>query len=271
MFTVQHIDSFGLPELQPYQTMRRQWEHREQGIFVAEGAKVVRRLLESRFIVRSVLMPEKWLAELQPLIESRAEPVHVFLAPKKLLENLTGFSMYQGLLAVGQVPEQRTLEQVLDTAPRPLLLAAADGLSSAENVGTMVRNCAAFGANALITSPTCASPFLRRAVRSSMGTIFNLPVVEAPDVSAALRFLKTRGVYCVAAHPHRHDVTLSRAKLQDCCCLLFGSEDAGIRPELLDLCDQAVAIPMTPDVDSLNVSSAAAAFLYEAARQRGTS
>lgn len=269
MFTVSHIHSLDQPELQPYQTMRRQWEHRSQGVFVAEGGKVVRRLLESRFHVKSVLMPEKWFAEFEGLIEERPEVIRVFLAPKKLLESLTGFSMYQGLLAVGQVPEPASVEAVLREAPQPWLLAAADGLSSAENVGALARNCAAFGGHALITGPTCASPFLRRAVRSSMGTIFSLPAIETASLSETLGYLKGRGVFCVAGHPHRLQTRLSEAHFRKSCCLLFGSEDAGISPELLALCDQSVAIPMAPGVDSLNVSSAAAAFLYEAARQRG--
>src|SRR5512141_957549 len=104
MLHVQSINSFDLPELAPYRTMRRQMEHREQGIFVAEGEKVVRRLLESTLTVVSVLLPEKWLRELQPLLQARGEEMQVYVAEKALLETLTGFSMYQGLLAVGKVP-----------------------------------------------------------------------------------------------------------------------------------------------------------------------
>jgi tRNA G18 (ribose-2'-O)-methylase SpoU len=85
--------------------MRRQMEHRQEGIFVAEGEKVVRRLLESQFQVVSVVLPEKWLHDLEPLLKNRAETFEVFVAEKKLLESLTGFSMYQGLLAVGNVPK----------------------------------------------------------------------------------------------------------------------------------------------------------------------
>ena len=144
MFEAQQIDSLNLPELQPYRTMRRQHEHREAGIFVAEGEKVVRRLLESQFEVVSLLLPEKWLSELEPLLRKRPEQIRVFVAEKRLLESLTGFSMYQGLLAVGRVPPAETLEKVLARAARPWLLVAVDGLTSAENLGALVRNCAAF-------------------------------------------------------------------------------------------------------------------------------
>src|SRR6266446_201180 len=143
MFTVHKIASLDLPELQPYRTMRRQLEHREQGIFVAEGEKVVRRLLESTFIVVSVLLPQKWLRELEPLLQVRPETIRVFVAEKDLLETLTGFSMYQGLLAVGKIPPLLSLEEILARGSKPRLLAAANGLSSAENLGALVRNCAA--------------------------------------------------------------------------------------------------------------------------------
>src|SRR5215469_5141203 len=137
------IDSLDLPELAPYRTMRRQAEHRQQGIFVAEGEKVVRRLLESSLTVVSVLLPEKWLRELEPLLRARGEEVQIYVAEKALLETLTGFSMYQGLLAVGKVPPLPTLPDVVARSPQPRLLAAADSLSSAENLGALVRNCAA--------------------------------------------------------------------------------------------------------------------------------
>jgi tRNA G18 (ribose-2'-O)-methylase SpoU len=269
MYRLQRIASFDMPELQPYRTMRRQHEHRQQGIFVTEGEKVVRRLLESEFRVLSVLLPEKWLTELEPLLQARPEEIQVFVAEKALLETLTGFSMYQGLLAVGRVPAMPALEEVVARSPQPRLLAAADGLSSAENLGALVRNCAAFSAQALIVGETCSSPFLRRAVRSSMGTIFQMPIVETTSLVQALRDLREHGIRCIAAHPHVAGRTLARASFAGDCCVVFGSEGYGISPAVLAACDEAAAIPMPASVDSLNVGSAAAVFLYEANRQRG--
>jgi tRNA G18 (ribose-2'-O)-methylase SpoU len=185
------------------------------------------------------------------------------------LETLTGFSMYQGLLAVGKIPAQPSLNELLDRSARPYLLAAVDSLSSAENVGSLVRNCAAFNVQGLITGETCASPFLRRAVRSSMGTIFGLPVLESKNLEGSLNELRSRGIRCVAAHPHIRGKILPQTELHSDCCLIFGSEGYGISPAVLELCDEVVAVPMPPDVDSLNVASAAAVFLYEANRQRG--
>src|SRR6185312_6796493 len=97
---VHPIHSLDLPELAPYRTMRRQMEQREQGIFVAEGEKVVRRLLESPLAVVSLLLPEKWAHEYEPLLRARPETIPVYVAEKAVLETLTGFSMYQGVLAI---------------------------------------------------------------------------------------------------------------------------------------------------------------------------
>jgi len=268
MFRVQNIDSLDLPDLQPYRTMRRQTEHRQQGIFVAEGEKVVRRLLESHFTVVSVLLPEKWFQELKPLLERRPEEVHVYVAEKSLLETLTGFSMYQGLLAVGIVPVQPTLEAILANSARPRLLVAVDGLSNAENLGSLVRNCAAFNVQALITGETSISPFVRRAVRSSMGAVFHLPIIESNHLANALLYVRSTQIRCVAAHPHVSGRTLAQTDLASDCCIVFRSEGYGLATATLAVCDDAAAIPMPQNVDSLNVGSAAAVFLYEANRQR---
>ncbi|MGA9778656.1 MAG: TrmH family RNA methyltransferase [Limisphaerales bacterium] len=286
MFRIEKISSFDLPELQPYATMKRPLEHERQGIFVAEGTKVVRRLLQSPFTVVSVVLPDKWLDDFRPLLEGRTEPITVYLADKKLLETLTGFSMFQGVLAVGKIPPPASLDEILSKNQKPLLLAAVDGLTNAENLGALVRNCVAFGVQALIVGETSSSPFLRRAVRNSMGTILQLSVIELaklgqrhkfatkPHVTKStlvefLKELRRRGVRCIAAHPHTDKKFLSQTDFSGDCCLVFGSEGDGITPAVLAACDKAVAIPMPPTVDSLNVGAAAAVFLYEVARQRG--
>jgi len=214
-------------------------------------------------------LPQKWYEDLKPVLETRADSIRVYIAEKKLLETLTGFSMYQGLLAVGKIPPQPMLQEVLEKNDRPKLLVAVDGLSSAENLGAIVRNCCAFGVDALITGETCISPYMRRAVRSSMGTIFQLPVIESPQLSATLAELRRGGVHCVAAHPHTDKRYLPDADLRADCCIVLGSEGYGISPGVLGQCNEAVAIEISPNVDSLNVASAAGVFLYEASRQRG--
>ena len=268
MLSVHPIASLDLPELAPYRTMRRQMEHREQDIFVAEGEKVVRRLIESHFTVVSVLLPQKWLDELAPQLESRPEQIRAFVAEKKLLEELTGFSMYQGVLAVGKIPAPVPLETLIQNASCPRLFVATEGLTNAENVGGLVRNCAAFGAHGLLVDATSASPYLRRAVRSSMGTLFKLPVLEGLHLAHALAELRRQRIRCVAAHAHAERLTLAQAVLREDCCIVLGSEGYGISPAVLAACDEAAAIPMKLGVDSLNVGSASAVFLYEVTRQR---
>src|ERR1035437_5022477 len=216
---IQKITSLDLPELAPYRTMRRPLEHERQGIFVAEGEKVVRRLLESHFEVVSVLLPEKHLEEFRPLLEARPENLNVYLADKKLLESLIGFSMFQGVLAVGKIPPPVSLDDILSKKRKPLLLVAVDALTNAENLGALVRNCVAFGVQALLVGETSSSPFLRRAVRNSMGTIFQLPVIELAKLgqrhqfttkphttkltlAECLKELRGRDIRCIAAHPH---------------------------------------------------------------------
>jgi tRNA G18 (ribose-2'-O)-methylase SpoU len=273
MIRVQAIDNLELPELQPYRTLRRPLDHQRQGILVAEGEKVVRRLLESRFTVLSVLLPEKWLAEYQGLLAARTEPeIPVYVvADKRVLEQLVGFSMFQGVLAVGRIPPPLSLETLLARGARPRLLTAVDALTNAENLGALVRNCVAFGAQALVVGETSSSPYLRRAVRNSMGTIFQLPVVESPSLVRTLVELQARGVRCIAAHPHPAGVADSPTDFRADCCIVFGSEGCGISAPVLAACAERATIPMPPSVDSLNVGSAAAVFLYEAARQRGLS
>ncbi len=193
MFHTQSISSLDLPALAPYRTLRRAAEHASQGIFVAEGDKVVRRLLTSRFGVVSVLLPENRVAEFEPLLRARPEKeIPVFAVTRKsVLEALVGFEMFQGVLAIGRIPAAVTLETVLAGSADPKFFAAVDGLTSAENIGLLVRNGAAFGLQALIVGETSSSPFLRRAVRNSMGTIFQLPVVELKSGTG-----ETRRFFC---------------------------------------------------------------------------
>ena len=257
-----------VPELAPYRTMRRQTHHRRDGIFVAEGPRVVERLLTSSFGVSSLLITENWLESLRPFLDARPEDIPVYVAPKGVLNEMTGYHLFQGILAIGRIPDPVPLEDILRRSREPFLLVAAEQLASAENMGVLVRNCAAFGVHALIVGETCVSPFLRRAVRNSMGAIFKLPVVESSCLPETLQALATRGIVCVAAHPHEKQTLLPDSDLTGSCCIVLGSEGYGLSPEVLNQCQQTIAIPMANDVDSLNVGNAGAVFLYEIFRQR---
>jgi tRNA G18 (ribose-2'-O)-methylase SpoU len=264
------IDTLDVPGVEPYRSMKWQYEQRQQGIFVAEGEKVVRRLLESDLTVVSALLLERWFIALEPLLLARPENIRVYIAERPLLETMIGFAIYQGVLAVGLAPKPPTLSDILERAKgHSPLLVAVEGVSSAENMGGLARNCAAFGVDGLIAGETSCSPYLRRSVRASMGTIFKMPAIEAVSLVEVLRELKKLGIRCVAAHPHTDQRRISDANLREPTCIVLGAEGNGLSAELLEACDEAVLIPMQGGVDSLNVGTAGAVFLYEAARQRG--
>jgi tRNA G18 (ribose-2'-O)-methylase SpoU len=262
---VHEVKSLNFPKLRPYQTLRQSAEHARNGIFVAEGEKVVRRLLESNFEIVSALLTPGWLDQLKSLLEPH--DVDVFVADKKLVESIVGYHLHQGVMAVGKIPRPTTLIDLL-AKTRPYLFVAVDGLTNSENLGVLVRNCAAFGVQGLFVGETSSSPYLRRAVRNSMGAIFQLPVVFCTSLANTIEELQSREIRVLAAHPHGQEQTLWNADLKNDCCIVFGSEGSGISKEILECCDRRIAIPMQSGVDSLNVASASAVFLFEVVKQR---
>lgn len=231
----------------------------------------MQRLLESDLQIQSILLTPAWLKIYKTQLEQRKEQIEVFEANKELVEKIVGFTLHQGIMAVARIPKPMQLEEVLASTQRPHLFAAVDGLTNSENLGVLVRNCAGFGIQALIVGETSSSPYLRRAVRNSMGTVFRLPVVQVENLAGTLRQMKTAyGIRAFAAHPHSTQAVLVQADFTPDCCIVFGSEGEGISPAVLAACDAQVAIPMQNGVDSLNVASASAVFFYEATRQRGT-
>lgn len=268
MLAIHPIQTLDLPELAPYRTLRRPSDHERDGIFVAEGDKVIERLLETPLEVISVLAVPEWLERLRPHLESRPEVVNAYVAPRELLDRMVGFELYQGVLALARIPAPADLHTVLREAQRPRLFVALDGLNNSTNLGVVLRNCGAFNVHGVITGETCASPWLRRSVRNSMGAIFRLRVVASPDLAADLRMLAGQGLKTVAAHPRPDATSLFNVDLVNDCCLVFGNEGDGISQPVLDACLEHVTVPMPSHLDSLNVSSASSAFLFEVNRQR---
>lgn len=265
------LDDATSEQLEPYRTLRRRKDLVRSARFVAEGDKVVQRLLESDLLVESLLVTPAWLAEVAPLLSLRAEPIQVLLADDRAhLERATGFPC-QGLKAVGRVAHEATLDAVLVAAARPWLFAAVDGVTNAENLGVLVRNAAALGVQAVLIGETSCSPFLTRAIRTSMGAVFRLPVLERTPLTEALERLRAVGVRLLATTPREGSRTLRDTSLTGDVCLVFGAEGDGVSPTVLRACDGTLAIPMARDVDSLNVASAAAVCFHEAWRQRSES
>lgn len=267
---IEPVQALDAPELALYLTLRRIEEHERAGVLVAANAKVIKRLLASRFTVVSALLTPAWLEKLEPLLRARPEAeLPIYVAEQKILETITGYTLHQGALAVGRIPPPPDFETLLASSARPLLLAAVEGIASAENLGAVVRSCAAFGAHFLIVGETCGSPFQRRAVSGSMGTIFEQAVVRVDNLVEKLTALRARGVRCLAAHPRPGARKLAAADLRGDCCLVFGAEGPGLTSPVLAACDDMVEIPMPSHMNSLNVAAATAVFLYEATRQRG--
>jgi tRNA G18 (ribose-2'-O)-methylase SpoU len=267
---IQPVQSLDAPELALYLTLRRVEEHERAGVLVATNIKVVKRLLASRYTVVSALLTPAWLEQLEPKLRTRPEAeISVYVGERKLLETITGYQLHQGALAVAKIPPPADFETLLKNSPRPLLLAAVEAIASAENLGAVVRNCAAFGVHFLIVGETCGSPFQRRAVSGSMGTTFEQPLVHVDNLVEKLTVLRTRGVRCLAAHPRPGAKKLSAVDLRGDCCLVFGAEGPGLTAAVLAACDDMVEIPMPSHMNSLNVAVATGVFLYEATRQRG--
>lgn len=261
---IDHIDD---PRLAPYRNMRAQTGHLGDGVFVTEGPKVVERLMDSDIEILSILMPPEWLPDFQSRLEAYPRDLDLFVAPLSTLEQLTGYNLYQGVLALGRVPSPTALEG-FGTMPGPRLLVALDGVGNSENTGTIIRTATAMGVQGLIAGETASHPYMRRSVRSSMGAVFRMPYHCAASLRETLLQLRGMGFHCVAAHPHVDGRTLWQAEFTGDTCLVLGAEGNGIRPEVLSACADAVALPMLAGVDSLNVASAAAVFLAEVRRQR---
>jgi TrmH family RNA methyltransferase len=217
------------------------------GHFVGDGWRVVRKMLDRGAVARVLCTPE-WLERLPPGVEART-------APRERLDRLVGFRLHQGIMALGRIPPPGPA--------RGSFFVALDGLSNAENVGAVLRSCAAFGVDGVLVGPTSASPWLRRAVRVSLAAPLQVPVHPVDDLALAVRPLNAW-----AAHIHgpRHD--FRQVDFRGSCCIVLGGEDRGVTEPVLRACRGTIYIPMADGWDCLNVAASAAVLLAEAARQR---
>jgi tRNA G18 (ribose-2'-O)-methylase SpoU len=269
--SIADIDTTDHPGLEPYNTLRRWAEHDRLGIFVAEGNKVVLRLIASSLTIDSILLTDEWFTRCREALEQRPEPVAVYRGTARLVKSIVGFNYHQGIMAVARVPGSATIASVCAAAPAPRLFVALDHISNTENAGVIIRNCAACGATALISGETSVDPYLRRSVRNSMGAIFKLPVIYSGNLAATLNELRCNyGFSTIAAHVRPQSISMHQADFTRDCCIVFGNEQSGVSEEIAAQCDTLAIIPMHPGVDSFNVGCASAIMLYEALRQRST-
>lgn len=245
---------------------------RTENIFIAEGEKVVVRLLESDIEVISLYLTEEHFTEKKKYIESHKQESHakIFIAPKKAMERIVGFTLHQGILAAGKIPAELSLRKVIAESPHPKLFIILDAIADAENVGTLYRSALALGASAVILDEQSVSPWIRRAVRVSMGAVFKMPTITM-DLEKAIEELHGHGVRTFAATISEGSVGLWESELGNDIALVFGSEGYGIRSKILDKCSAKLMIPMKAGVDSLNVGVAQGIVLYEVMRQRARS
>lgn len=239
---------------------------REGGLFVAEGRLAVERLLASRFPTRAVLLTESLLSRLEPALSACVSDdggPDVYLTDSAQLRQITGFRFHRGCLALGARPAPpRDAGDLPVAVARPLV--ALEGVSNPDNVGSIFRSAAAFGASAVLLSPTCADPLYRKSIRTSMGTTLTLPFQVAEEWPGALGRLKASGARVVALTPEPSATDLEtfvRRSDGAPLALLFGNEGDGVSRAALDLCDERVRIDIDPAVDSLNVATAAAIVL----------
>jgi tRNA G18 (ribose-2'-O)-methylase SpoU len=268
MLRLADITTIDDPRAAVYRSLKRSPEHRQAGLFVVQGAKNVERLLESRCEIVSMLSTHDWFLRMHDKWQSRMEPIEGLLGDQELVDRIIGHRVYQGVIALAKIPKLWCLEEALEIAKEPNLIVAVDGLNNADNLGVVVRNCGAFGVDGLIVGETSCSPYLRRAVRNSMGAIFDLPVIEVKSLASSLEMLRNRGTRCIAAHAHSNCTDISELVLNENICVVLGNEGHGVSKEVLSQCDDLAQIPMSGNVDSLNVASASACLLYEVQRQR---
>ncbi|MBI2933344.1 MAG: RNA methyltransferase [Planctomycetes bacterium] len=237
------------------------------GLFIGDGLKIVRRILESALCVERVLLTQKWYDLLGELLGRRPEPeLRVRVATQEQVDAIVGFKLHQGVMALARIPPPPPLDDVLASKAAPVL-AALDGLSNAENVGAIVRSCAAFGIDGILVGPATCSPWMRRAVRASMGGVLRVAIWETGDLAGTLRRHPSLKSY--AAHIHGEHQAISQVDFTGPTCVVLGGEARGVSAPVLAACRATVYIPMSDDWECLNVGAAAAVLLYEATRSRG--
>jgi len=256
--------------------------HTAERVFVTEGYKLTSKLLHSGFEVVSLFALPTYYDRLrrehpEQLIRLETTPERLFTASADVMNEIVGFHLHEGIMALAKQPPERFLAECSPTeiAAHSSPIVALCGVVDSENVGSIVRNCAAFGVSALVADAATSSPYLRRAVRVSMGGIFSVTVFSSHDLRVSCETLKEQGWTIVGAELTADAVALHHFQFPARSVVIFGSEGRGIPDAVLAVCDVVVAVPMqaaslqeslqeSPQTLSLNVSAASAVMLYAA-------
>lgn len=231
----------------------------EDGLYIAESTKVIERALAAGHRPRSVLLQQKWLDELRPLLGEFDIPV--FLASQEVLGSITGFVMHRGALASMHRPVLPEPSDLLRDARRVVVL---EDIVDHTNVGAIFRAVAGLGADAVLVSPRCADPLYRRSVRVSMGAVLQVPWTRLGEWPDAASQLHDAGFTIAALALDEGAVTLDAfaADPPERVAILLGTEGDGLSRGALEGSDVVVTIPMSRNVDSLNVAAASAVALW---------
>jgi tRNA G18 (ribose-2'-O)-methylase SpoU len=267
------IDSADDPRLSAYRDLTdvalRKKSEPESGVYIAESAKIIERAVACGHTPVSILMAENWLAKMRLLLPSISDndfgDIDVFVGAHDVLEELTGFHVHRGALAEMIRPTTASLESVLLGAQRVVVL---EDIVDHTNVGAIFRAAAGLGIDAILVTPECADPLYRRSIRVSMGSVFTVPWTRIPNWPSSINELKSQGFHTIAVSPQNiggkqsQDLRQFTATSHDRIALILGTEGGGLTAASLDNCDQSVHIPMSNDVSSLNVASAAAVVFW---------
>jgi len=255
------------PRVAPYRSVSEPELLRAHGLFVAEGRLVVQRVIESgRFHVRSVLVNDAAWRALEPACRGMASDVDVYLGSPRDFEDLTGYDVHRGCLALVERPEPILLDAILPSARFVVVL---EQVTNADNVGGVFRNAGAFGADAVLLSPGTCDPLYRKAIRTSMAATLRVPFArldhESGSWADALADLRQRGFSLVAITPREPADDLEQFASQtkhSRLAVLFGTEGAGVSSEAESAADYRVRIPIVDGIDSLNLAVASGIVLY---------
>ena len=265
------INDLNLPELAPFahltEAQLRNRLEPEMGIFIAESPKVIARALEAGCKPLSFLMEQNKLDGPAGALAAQCGDVPVYTGARELLASLTGYTLTRGVLCAMHRPALRTPEELCSGAKR---VAVLENIVDSTNIGAIFRSAAALQIDAVLLTPSCCDPLCRRAVRVSMGTVFQVPWTRlgacAEDwPQAGLARLHEMGFSTVALALREDAVSIDDARLEkeERLAILLGTEGDGLSHSTIALCDWTARIPMSHGVDSLNVAAASAVAFWQ--------
>ncbi|MFD4468854.1 TrmH family RNA methyltransferase [Rhodococcus sp. NPDC058505] len=232
-----------------------------KGLVIAEGVLVAQRLLSSRFQPISLLGVDRRLGELSA--DLAGVDVPFYRTSAEVMAAVVGFHLNRGVLAAAHRPPPLDLDGVLAGART---VAVLEGVNDHENIGSMFRNAAGLGVDAVLFGDRCADPLYRRAVRVSMGHVLRVPFARVPEWPHGLQHLRDNGFQLISLTPNPAADTLAEAMTGEKVALLLGAEGPGLSEYTMRKTDVRARIPMAPGTDSLNVATAAAMAFYERVR-----